>query len=169
MKVNRRAFIGGTVAATAGLSGCSAVQTMLGEDESDGGGEETDEQNRAGGSGGDERQSWFDRTETVEEHGYLYWDITFEEARTISWEFLVREGPDVDVFFCTAEEFGYFEDEEGFRYWGETMDTHSGEDSVTVDAGDYYFVIDNSERAEAEPPSNGVDDPAEVEVATWVK
>jgi len=109
-------------------------------------------------------EDWVDNNVTVleDEFKHITWEL--EESWEIEYEFIVRDGPAVDVFIVADSEFEHFRQGERFKYYGETLDSGGGSDTVTLEPGSYHMVIDNSELVKAQPPSNLDDDPAEVEI-----
>jgi len=106
-----------------------------------------------------------DDTVTVLEDEWTYWEFDVEESLELSYEFLVRDGPPVDLIILTQDEFTSFENEERFRYFdGSSLDSTGSSESLRLDPADMVIVIDNSELGEAEPPTNFDEDPAEVEI-----
>jgi len=142
VQLSRRKFAaGGALAFTVGLAGCSS------------GSEET----------------VVDDTREINEDSYVYWEFSIESSRTITYDFTVRSGPAVDLFAVNEEEFGHYENGERFNYFGEHLDSVGGDGSISLDSGEYVFVIDNTNAGEAAPPTNAVNDPVEVDITITVE
>ncbi|MCD2199075.1 hypothetical protein LPA44_04070 [Halobacterium sp. KA-4] len=204
MELNRRKFIGGTVALTAGLAGCTDAAT------NDTGGSETtteaptpepttepttepqtleptteapepttespveqvfdDEIDDAEQQTTQRvKEDWIDENTNILEDQYYQFSWEWEESWEIEYEFVVRDGPAVDVFIAADSEFTHYEEGERFKYFGDTLDSAGGSDTVRLDPGSYHLVIDNSELVEAQPPSNFDEDPAQVEIKATVR
>lgn len=167
------------------LSGC------IGESDSDGGGSD----GGSGGSdlGGDDEPSdvdgdgvpdkdddypenpdyttkvgeFSDRVE-VEEDSWTYWEMEFNEPTEIGYEFIVRDGPDADLIMFEESEFSHYEEMERAEYLGSasSMNTSNADvERVSVPAGSYRLVIDNSNWGEAQPPTNLDDDVVTAELS----
>ena len=149
MKLSRRSFLGGTVALTTALSGC--LNNMA------------DTVANNGNRNEQEPLPIADSTEEVEEDYYVFWDFSVEGSGTLEYDFIVREGPDVDVIVLASDEFDHFEANHRFQY----LDSSSGASdigSVTLSSGDYVLMVDNTTTGEVSPPSNLNNDTATVEI-----
>lgn len=151
--MNRRSFLGGAVALTSALSGClnNAADTVANSMEDD------------------KRRSLevADSTENVEEDQYVYWNFSPGESGTLEYDFIVRDGPDVDVIVLTSDEFAHFEANNRFQYLESSFGA-SGINSVSVSPNDYVLMIDNTSVGEVSPPSNLNNDIATVEIEATV-
>jgi len=144
VQLNRRAFIGGTVAASAGLAGCAGVL------------EQSQQESK--------EFTLADETVTLEEDEYYVWSGSLTDTVMLEYRFLVRRGPAVDVFVVTGEELQHYEDDERFRAIESTQDATEGSGSVTLGEGEHALVLDNTDAGDAVPPSNLDNDPIEVDV-----
>jgi hypothetical protein len=104
-------------------------------------------------------------TRRVPEDEWYRWEFEFTQATKVSYEFTVRDGPAIDVLFMEPDEYRYFSDGDRARYLGDLshIDAEAGGASEFVEAGTYYFVLDNTDWGTA-PPTNFDDDVAEIEV-----
>lgn len=88
---------------------------------------------------------------------YTYWDhLDFANSEQnkpyIEYDVVVEEGPPVDVFVITQEEFSSFERGESFLYLEESSTgTKHGLGSGILDYNSYYFIVDNSARGPTQP------------------
>jgi hypothetical protein len=64
----------------------------------------------------------------------------------VDWDVLVRDGPEVNVFFTDVAEFQEYEQGHRFSYYTALTreDVASETVSATMGAGDYAFIIDTS-------------------------
>ena len=106
-------------------------------------------------------------TRVVNEDGWYKWGFRLNEEAQLNLRVTVRSGPPVDIVLTSASEFEEYEDENRFRYNQDLsmLDTPGGDSSAEAPTGDYALIADNTNRVEAQPPSNFDDDPAEVEVS----
>ena len=117
---------------------------------------------------GGESKTPVDETVTVDEDRNKSWPLEFDGDNTVSYDFIVRNGPAVDVFIVEESEYSAYTSNERFEYLEGDPDSSNGDGSIDLNAGDYRFVIDNSDLVRASPPTNGVDDPAEVDVTLTI-
>jgi hypothetical protein len=153
MNLGRRQFLGCIVASTTALAGCAAF-------------EQSDDS--GGGDGGGGSETVVDATRVVDEDGYVYWEFSYDQPVTVSWQFTVRDGPSIDIFLVSQSEFSHYEQGERFRTFESSLDSTAGSESVTLEEGEYVLVLDNTSAGEAAPPTNFDEDPAEVEIEITV-
>lgn len=120
----------------------------------------------SGCSGGESREQVIDNRAEINEDEYKYWSFSLDESATVEYEFTVRNGPEMDVFILEDSEFREFENENRFR--GHASSGTGGSNSVTLNAGDYKFVVDNTNAGNVSPPTNFNDDVAEIEVQAYL-
>jgi hypothetical protein len=106
-----------------------------------------------------------EQTVDVPEDDYKLWPIEISEEGTVGYEAFVRSGPEIDFFLVTEAEAREYESGNNFQYLdGTRQGVLKAEATVTLDAGVYYIIADNSEAGETSPPTNLDDDVAEVEM-----
>jgi hypothetical protein len=141
------------------LSGCAGV---LEEDEDSGGGGD-------GGDGGADQP----QTETLIDKSYEVSEDEWGGATgglnadaEITVDFTVRDGPAIDFFVMTEEEYDYYRNGERFKVNSQASieDETTARYTVEIPEGDYAFIVDNTERGEAKPPANLSDDVVTVEL-----
>ena len=78
----------------------------------------------------------------------------------------VQSGPSIDVIVLDELNFNQFRDGNGYVHFSGCggVAAQAYQRSCTLGADTYYIVIDNSDRGDASPPWNGIDDGADV---TW--
>ncbi|MFC7131644.1 MULTISPECIES: hypothetical protein [Salinibaculum] len=163
--MNRRNYLASIGAVTVTLAGCTS---------SDDGGDGDGDSGGSGSSGGSQPtqtetptptpQEILAETRTIPEDEWYQWGYDFETALDISIDMVVREGPAVDFWLLTESEFQEFDAGNRFRPTLEISDTTGGSTSGVIDPGRVYFIADNTNAGEAEPPTNLDDDIARVEV-----
>lgn len=106
-----------------------------------------------------------DRIEIGEDEWYR-WNFNFSQTTEIQYDLIVREGPNIDAIWFSPSEYEYYKNEQRAEYQSPSaLDTASAEvGPVTVSAGEYYFVLDNTNWGGAAPPTNFDDDVAVVEI-----
>jgi hypothetical protein len=140
------------------LAGCTGSTDDDGVDGGDGGG--------GGNGGGQEKIDDFSHNYTIKEDSYKGFNFRVEQQGTIEWDAIVRSEYAVDIIVLTQDEMDAFNNQERFEYLStaSTLDTTGDEVSATIPEGEYALIVDNSEMAEAAPPTNFDDDLAEVEI-----
>jgi hypothetical protein len=163
--------MGGATVATA-LAGCSGGGST-------GGGESTptDEPDRDNDGVPDARDdfpndsslsavvSTEDDTRQIEEDEWWWYELELPEDGQLSYEFIVRDGPEIDVIVVEESEYSYFEEGERYEYLTDpsALDTAGEEVSSALSSGEYRMIFDNTSRGEADPPSNLSNDVIEVD------
>lgn len=104
-------------------------------------------------------------TRRVEEDHWRYYSFEFDRDGIIEYEYIVRDGPSIDVIFMDESEYDYFEDDENYRRYEDvsTFDDTGDRIKETVSPGEYKLVFDNTNREEAKPPTNFSNDVATIE------
>lgn len=157
--MGRRQFIGiiASTAATVGLAGCSG--------QSGDGPNVSDEE-----SPGDASETLADETVEVPEDTYQAYTATFENSATLAYDAIVRTGPAIDIIVTNGNEFSNYEHDENFRYdsTASALDTSNASNSAQLESGNWVLILDNTDRAEAQPPTNFDDDVAEVEIEATI-
>jgi len=106
-----------------------------------------------------------EQTVDVSEDEYKLWPIEISEEGTVGYEAFVRSGPEIDFFLVTEAEAREYESGNNFKYLdGTRQGVLEAEVRVTLDAGEYYIIADNTGAGETSPPTNADDDVAEVEM-----
>ncbi|MFW6017986.1 MAG: hypothetical protein ACOCPX_04130 [Halapricum sp.] len=107
-----------------------------------------------------------DDTRQVNEDQYWATSLEPDQDLEVEMEMVVREGPAVDVFVATAQEFQYYENGERFQVVDDLSfkGSEGGTRSGVLEAGEYALVIDNKDGGWAEPPTNFDDDLARVDL-----
>lgn len=105
------------------------------------------------------------QTVDVPEDDQKLWPIEISEESVISYEAFVRSGPESDFFVLTGAEALEYEDGNNFAVLeGSRQGVLNAEATVTLDAGNYFIIADNTEAGETSPPTDLDDDIAEVEM-----
>lgn len=180
MGASRRTFLKTAPALVAGIAGCS-TNGDSNDDGNDGGSndvnentERPDRDNDGVPDIQDDYPNDADRsqqlrsvsdTRNIEEDHWRYYTIEFSQTGTIEYDFIVRDGPAIDVILMDESEYQYFENEERWQYYTELSAMDSTGDNVSgqVSAGTYRLIFDNSNQGEAAPPSNFSNDVVSVE------
>lgn len=123
-------------------------------------------------SGDDEatREQVLDESITVPEDEYWYGTFEVAQSRRLQYEFVVREGPAIDMWLMEDAEFDRYQANDRFTY----AESASAPDSTgtTVDAelpaGEYVLVADNTETGDAAPPTNFDDDVARIDIEVYL-
>lgn len=124
----------------------------------------------AGCSGGSSK-GLVDNTIELGEDDYKYWTFELGSKTTLSYEFLVRNGPKIDMILLTDSEFNQYQAGNRFEHIakGSSMASVEGSVEAKLSKGDYAFVADNTNAGEAAPPANFEGDLAKVELAASLK
>lgn len=104
-------------------------------------------------------------TRKIEEDEWRYYELEFSSTGQIYYDFIVREGPEIDVILMEKSEYTYFESEQRAEYFPDLSALDSAGETVEgkVNPGSYYLVFDNSPNGEAAPPTNFSNDIVTVE------
>lgn len=108
------------------------------------------------------------KSETIEvnEDDYQYYKFEFGQPTTLKYDFIVRDGPEIDAILVSDSEFDQFQGGNRYEYstTGSALDTGGDEVEVDLSAGEYVLIFDNTSAGEAAPPTNFDDDVAEIEL-----
>lgn len=112
------------------------------------------------------RSEVLDDFTNVREDHWTTWSWSFEKTTLFEYNFVVRDGPDIDVFVTTDTEYQEFEDGNRFRTMSGLSSVGSTGDRAeeSIPVGDYVLVVDNSNYGPTSPPTNFDEDIAEVEM-----
>lgn len=101
-----------------------------------------------------ERVETIDQIVSISAGTWKSWSFSIDESTTMEYDFLVQQGPAVDVIVLREDEYPAFEAGEEFDYLEDASFLDSTEDTVrtTLEAGSYRILIDNSSRGSATPP-----------------
>ncbi|MHC3379412.1 hypothetical protein [Haloarcula sp. H-GB5] len=104
-------------------------------------------------------------TRNIEEDEWWYYTLEFNSAGRLQYDFIVREGPAIDVIVLSESEYSSFKGEERYEYFTDVsaLDSTGDEVSGFLESGTYRLIFDNSDAGEAVPPSNFSNDVVEVE------
>jgi hypothetical protein len=106
-----------------------------------------------------------DQTVTVPEDDQKLWPIEISEESVVAYDAIVRSGPAIDIFVLTEAEALEYEEGNRFEFLeGTRQDTTGADVGVTLSAGNYFIVADNTTVGEASPPTDLDDSAAEVEM-----
>lgn len=97
-----------------------------------------------------------DRRFDLDAGTFRYWQFEYEDVFRVSYTGLVRDGPSVDFYLTTSEEFNLYRDEERFQVL-ESASKYDGVEAridTEVNPGDYVFFIDNTSAGEATDPGD---------------
>jgi hypothetical protein len=109
---------------------------------------------------------YVDDTRWINEGHWYHYGLNFTKPGELEIDFLVREGPAIDVLVLSESEYTYFERDERYEVWHEpSMRDSTGHASyATLPAGDYLVVFDNTGRSSAAPGGVFSDDNARVDI-----
>ena len=104
-------------------------------------------------------------TRKLEEDEWRHMQLEFPSTGYLSYDFIVREGPEIDVIFMEDGEYSHFEDGNRFEYIPDlsSLASAGNEVSAKVPSGTYRLIFDNSNQGEASPPTNFSNDVITVE------
>lgn len=97
----------------------------------------------------------------VLEDKFLAFPIELEMPSEVTINYLIKSGPNIDVFFVNQTDFDNYESQdEGFNYYSDlsTFGTASSSRTVKMDAGNYYIIFDNTDFGITYPPMNFAND-----------
>lgn len=116
-----------------------------------------------------EKKKVIDGVYPVEEDHWQYWDFSFDEQRRFEFDFMVQDGPAIDVFVTDSRGYSHYKESESFQ----SISTLTVTDAIGTSAdgvlnpGDYYLVMDNTNQFGAKPPTDFQDNVARVEMKAW--
>lgn len=108
-------------------------------------------------------------TVSIKEDHWRYWNIektSDYNALSVSYEFVVRGGPNVDVYVMSEREYQYFENGNRAKYFSSWSSENTGLAQTEINLqedGMYVILVDNSDFGATQPPSNFDDDIVDVE------
>ncbi|WP_318569768.1 hypothetical protein [Salinigranum marinum] len=99
-------------------------------------------------------------TRNIEEDHYYYYPFSLDQNGYVEMEYVVREGPDIDVIFLSSQEFEHFEAGENYLQYDSLSQWDDGGGSISgpIHSGSNYVVFHN-----ANAPTNFSNDLARVE------
>jgi hypothetical protein len=175
MDLSRRRFIQTTPILATGLAGCSSNgnnSNSNNNDDSDANVVTVNENTERPDSDNDgvpdvqddypndrsrsEQIRTIDDTRNIEEDAWRYYSVELPQSGTLSYDFIVREGPAIDVILLNESEYQYFDEGERWQYHTDLSALDSAGDEVQgqLSAGNYRLIFDNSSRGEASPPTD---------------
>jgi len=104
-------------------------------------------------------------TRNLEEDTWWYYTLNFTRTGAVEYDFIVRDGPAIDVILLDRSEYKYFEGDGRYQYYTgiSVLDSTGDNISGQVSAGTYRLIFDNSNRGSATPPTNFSNDVISVE------
>jgi hypothetical protein len=178
MKINRRNIVKITPVAIVGLAGC------MGSDEPGSDFEDSDtQQDTETDSDGDRVPDSEDdypndssrsrelrnvsTTRNIQEDQWFYYTLNFTDSGYVEYEFIVRDGPAIDVILIDESEYESYNSGDRYLAYNELSSYDSAGDTVEggpLSAGNYRLIFDNSSRGQASPPTDFENNVAEVEL-----
>lgn len=103
-------------------------------------------------------------TLSVWEQGYSEIKFEFNSTTAVKYTIVLTSGPRVDVFLFDKDEYRNYATDENFHYIeaGTSLNVSMAQKNITLNAGTYYLLVDNTDYGVARPPANGVVDIATV-------
>lgn len=92
-----------------------------------------------------------DDTITLPEGENSYADFSVSEPATVEYDFSVEENKKIDLFVLSLSNFQRYRSKQSFTSI-KTIDSSGGMGTVNISRGNYYVVLDHSERGPTEPP-----------------
>lgn len=177
MPVSRRTILKTSPALVVGLAGCSGSRDEGGDSgsndvsqddeplDSDNDGVPDVRDDYPNDSFRSERLYSTSDTRNIQEDEWYYYNLSFSQSGTVEYDFVVREGPAIDVIVMDESEYQYFGGEQRWEYYpGVSALDSTGENvSGSVSSGSYRLIFDNSSEGNAAPPANFSNDVATVE------
>ncbi|WP_232703175.1 hypothetical protein [Halobacterium wangiae] len=102
-----------------------------------------------------------DETVSVAAGEYETWE--FSGPGSVEYEFSVADGPAVDSYVLSSQNFEYFQDGETFQTEAESEDSSDGDGMAVLGSGDFVVLVDNTDAGAASPPDDGATAQVEVE------
>lgn len=174
-KYSRRKILGMSAVSLAGISGCVGNDDT-GSENNDPNEQDTEPPDADGDGVPDSRdeypndpdlssKSTKSDSRKLEEDEWRRYSLDFSSTGYLSYDFIVRDGPEIDAIFIEQSEYSYFDDGERYEYKTNLTAMNSAGEEVSgkVPGGSYYLIFDNSERGEAMPPTNLSNDVVTVE------
>jgi len=180
MELTRRNVAKTTPAVILGLAGCMGsddsgdVETLDGDEtsnneptDSDGDGVPDDRDDYPNDTDRSTELRDVSTTRNIQEDQWYSYGLNFTEPGYIEYDFVVRDGPAIDVILMDEEEYSSYEEGERFRAYNDLSAYDSaGEriDGGPLSEGSYRLIFDNSEFGDAAPPTDFDNNVAEVEI-----
>lgn len=119
----------------------------------------------------------YEKQVQVQEDQYYTFPIKVEDAAEVTIEYLVKSGPNIDVFFVDEEGQRKLQamlkgdDGSGFRYYSDLSTFGTSESSVSesVNEGTYYLIFDNTDYGPTYPPMNMANDVSTLDVVIKIQ
>lgn len=104
-------------------------------------------------------------TRKIEEDEWISYEFDFDSTGFLEYEFIVRNGPEIDVLLLDESEYTHFNSDARFGYESRLSALDSAGTTVSgkVSEGTYRLILDNSNKGEAVPPTNFSNDVVTVE------
>ena len=174
MGLSRRDVIKYTPAISVGIAGCSSNDTGNNDFEESESTDETDsdddgvpdvEDDYPNDSSRSQQLRDISDTRNIQEDEWYYYPLSFSQSGYIEYEFVVRDGPSIDVILIDESEYDSYENGDRFSHYSEVSTLDSVGDSVQslLSSGNYRLIFDNSSVGSAEPPTDFTNSIAEVE------
>lgn len=96
----------------------------------------------------------FDDTIFIDEDGHMKLEWTIDSVVTIRITLEVLDGPNIDLYTMSKNNYNDYEECNEFNYYAQLSDedTSNTNIEVNVEPGTYVTVIDNTDCGEASPP-----------------
>ncbi|RXK48677.1 hypothetical protein [Halorientalis pallida] len=101
---------------------------------------------------------------TIEEGNYIAYDFTINSKTIFNYKIDVENDVRVDIFVISTSGFVRYKKDQFIEPIATTEDTDDDSGEFAIPKGNYYFVIDHTEKLEAEPPGQFKSVPAEVNI-----
>jgi hypothetical protein len=119
----------------------------------------------------------YEKQVQVQEDQYYTLPVKVEDVAEVTIEYLVKSGPNIDVFFVNEEGLKEWQrmlkgdDRSGVSYYSELSTFGTSESSVSgrVNEGTYYLVFDNTEYGPTYPPMNMANDVSTLDIVTKIQ
>lgn len=106
-------------------------------------------------------------TKNIQEDQWYSYGLEFSESGYVEYDFIVRDGPSIDVILMDESEYSSFESGDRFLAYNELSAYDSAGETVEggpLSGGSYRLIFDNSEFGDAAPPTDFDNNVAEVEL-----
>lgn len=106
----------------------------------------------------------YDKQIQIQEDHYYSFTIKMDEPRQVAVEYQVVKGPTVDIYFVDSKNYYRFKDHDDLKYFSDlsTFGLNNAEKQAKLSSGDYYLIVDNTDRGPTMPPMNMYNDVATV-------
>lgn len=118
-----------------------------------------------GGGGGGSGTISDSGSVSIDEDNHVSFSFEANSPVTVSYTVEVTEGPNIDVFVMDNLNYQSYSGGGSFTHQQACDDQASSYAQNSCDLGEdrWHIVIDNTNRGGAQPPTNGVNDPAHVD------